>query len=190
MVKRNIVAFTIFWIIASFLAACAAPPQAAPPPTPVSNSDEQILAKGIETLAKQIVASIPSDKKPLIAVLDFGDLEGKVSAFGRLVGEELITKLFSTRKVRVVERRFLEKAVAEIKFGLSGMVDEDTAKNIGRQVGADVIITGTITDLKTSIKINARMIAVETGDILAAAGVEVIQDKRIADLMNQILMQS
>lgn len=98
-----------------------------------------------------------------------------------------MTKLFLTRRVKVVERSLLEKAVAELKFSASGMVDQDTAKSIGRQVGADAIITGTITDLKTSVKINARMITVETGDILAAAGVEVIQDKVITGLLAQIL---
>lgn len=153
----------------------------------LANTGGQSLDKGIEILAQQLVASLPPEKKPLLAILDFSNLEGNVTAFGRLVGEELVTKLFMTRKVRVVERSLLEKAVTELKFNLSELVDPDRAKRLGRQVGADTIITGTITDLKTSVKINARMIAVETGDILAAAGVEVIQDQVITGLLAQVL---
>lgn len=174
-------------IMACGVTSCATAPPSSPSPLMAQATRGEDLDKGIEILAQQLITTLPPDKKPLLAVLDFSLLDGTVSAFGRLVGEDLVTKLFLTRKVRVVERSLLEKAVAELKLNLSGLVDPDRAKRLGKQVGADVIVTGTITDLKTTVKINARMIEVETGDILAAAGVEVFQDQRIMGLMAQII---
>lgn len=42
----------------------------------------------------------------------------------------------------IVDRRTLENALAELKFQQTGMIDEKTAKKIGKLVGADGIYTG------------------------------------------------
>ena len=88
----------------------------------------QSLDQGLEALSHQLISSLPEDRKLLVAVLDFNDLAGCVSAFGRLVGEELVTKLFQTQRLRVVERSQLEKALNELMFNLSGVVDPTEAK--------------------------------------------------------------
>ena len=74
------------------------------------------LDQGLEALSMNLVSSLPQDRKLLVAVLDFNDLAGCVSAFGRLVGEELITQLFQTKRVQVVERSQLDKALNEQSF--------------------------------------------------------------------------
>jgi TolB-like protein len=148
---------------------------------------EKTLERGAEVLAQEIAESLPQDKKPLLAVLDFSDLSDCVSAFGRLTSEELVTKLFKTKRARVVERGLLKKALAELKFNLSELVDPSRAKQLGKQVGADAIVSGTVSDLGASVKINARVIEVERGDVLAAAGVEIAKDESVTRLSNQIL---
>ncbi len=145
------------------------------------------LDQGLEALSMNLVSSLPQDRKLLVAVLDFNDLAGCVSAFGRLVGEELITQLFQTKRVQVVERSQLDKALNELEFNLSGAVDPEQAKRLGKHVGADAILTGTVTDLERSMKINARLIEVERGNILAAAGAEVTKDRAVARLAGQSL---
>jgi TolB-like protein len=148
---------------------------------------EKTLERGAEALAQEIAESLPQDKKPLLAVLDFSDLSDCVSAFGRLTSEELVTKLFKTKRARVVERGMLKKALQELRFNLSELVDPDRAKQLGKQVGADAIVSGTVSDLGTSVKINARVIEVERGDVLAAAGVEIAKDESVKQLVSQTL---
>src|ERR1700733_2562772 len=43
--------------------------------------------------AVDLTAKMPAKHKTTIAVVDFTDLEGKVSDFGRFLAEELITRL-------------------------------------------------------------------------------------------------
>ena len=148
---------------------------------------EKTLERGAEVLAQEIVESLPQEKKPLLAVLDFSDLSDCVSAFGRLTSEELVTKLFKTKRARVVERGMLKKALQELRFNLSELVDPDRAKQLGKQVGADAIVSGTVSDLGASVKINARVIEVERGDVLAAAGVEIAKDESVKQLVSQTL---
>jgi TolB-like protein len=148
---------------------------------------EKTLERGAEVLAQEIAESLPQEKKPLLAVLDFSDLSDCVSAFGRLTSEELVTKLFKTKRARVVERGLLKKALAELKFNLSELVDSDRAKQLGKQVGADTIVSGTVSDMGASVKINARVIDVERGDVLTAAGVEIAKDESVKQLVSQTL---
>lgn len=197
MKKRDRVVECLMAGLALLVGGCAAekdvvaqPLPSAPAVSVAQAMPEKTLDRAIDVLVQQIVSSLPAEKKPLTAVLDFNDLSGNVSAFGRLVGEELVTKLFQTKRVRVVERGLLEKALNELKFNLSEVVDPARAKQLGKQVGADAIVTGTITDLGSSVKINARLIEVEKGDVLAAAGAEVTKDQVVSRLMSQILTGS
>lgn len=194
MANRRLLLDGMYLWLAVLITGCASETPAiaekTPPSPPIQVAQampEKTLDRAIESLAQQIATSLPAEKKPLTAVLDFNDLSGCVSSFGRLVGEELVTKLFQTRRVRVVERGLLEKAVNELKFNLSELVDPSRAKQLGKQVGADAIVTGTITDLGSAVKVNARLIEVERGDILAAAGAEVTKDGVVARLINQSL---
>ena len=155
--------------------------------TDVQAAVEKSLDRGVEVIAQDIAEPLPQDKKPLLAVLDFNDLSDCVSALGRLTAEKLVTKLFKTKRVRVVERGLLKKALEELKFNLSELIDPNRAKQLGKQVGADAIVSGTITDTVSSVEIIARAIAVETGDVLATAEVEIAKDESIKQLVSQPL---
>lgn len=89
-----------------------------------------------------------------------------------------------TKKFDVIERQLLSKLLEENKLTLSGLIDETTAKQIGKILGVDAICSGTITDLGNTVKINARLISTETGALFAVASVAIIKDKSIVNLMN------
>ncbi len=123
------------------------------------------LDNSLSELTTQIINSITEDGKKKIAVIEFSDLEGNVTQFGKYLAEELITRLFRTKKFEVVERQLLNKIISEQKLSISGMIDENSAKELGRILGVDAIVSGTITDLGTSLKVNARIISTETGKV-------------------------
>jgi len=134
-------------------------------------------------LVRQISASLTEENKAKIAVIEFSDLNGKVTEFGKFLSEELITRLFMTKKFEVVERQLLVKVLEEHKLNMTGVVDPTSAKELGKILGVDAIASGTITDLGTSVKLNARLIATETGKIFAVASVEIVKDEKIRKLM-------
>src|SRR3972149_6589588 len=137
------------------------------------------LDQGLDEIAQKVTISIPEGAKKTVAVMDFYTLDGNVTLLGRFVSEELITKLFETERFKVIERSLLEKAIEELKFNTSDLVDPSIAKQVGRVVGADAIVTGTLADLGQSIKVNARVIMVESGEVIGAASAQIAKDTSI-----------
>ena len=138
-----------------------------------------------QNLCEQITKSYKGKDtggKATIAVVEFSDLSGGVTDFGRLLSEELITKMFATGKYKVIERLLLNKAIEEHKLQLQGLVDPKSAKELGKILGVDAIVSGTIADLGDSLRVNARVISTETGEVLSVAAATIVKDDAITGL--------
>jgi len=142
---------------------------------PRTNQTEQdnSLDLALDDLTNQIVTSLSEKQKSRIAVLEFLDLEGRKTNLGRFIAEELITRLFITQKFYVIERQLLNKILEEHKLTTTGLIDENSAKQLGKILGVDAIASGTVTDLTNSVKVNSRLFSTETGSIFSVASVEV-----------------
>jgi len=123
-------------------------------------------------------------KKIKVAVLDFqteGNFEDK--DVGKIVAEWLTTGLVEAGRFEIVERRLLKKIIDEQKIGASGLVDRDSTARLGRVLGVQTVVSGTVIKLDNSVEINARLLNVETGTILAA---EKIRSQRATDLSGMV----
>jgi TolB-like protein len=148
-----------------------------------SGIEAQTLDQRANELSQQIARNMETGQKRRIAVLEFTDLQGQVTNFGRYLSEELITRLYDSNKFKVVERQLLNKVIAEQKLSLTGVVDPDTAKRLGSVLGVDAIVSGTIADRGETLKVNARLIDTETGEVFSAAATEMVKDKEVLALL-------
>lgn len=146
----------------------------------------QDLEEGLKSLSDQIVTGMAESKKQKIAVVEFSDLDGRITELGKFLSEELITRLFLSRKFDVVERQLLNKVLEEHRLNISGLIDETTAKKLGRILGVDAICSGTITDLINTVKLNSRLISTETGAIFAVASTNIQKDEVISKLLGKV----
>jgi len=142
------------------------------------------LAQQIDELGHQIATKVTAKNKTTVAVVEFADLEGNVTNFGRFLAEELITRLHETEKFKVIERQLLNQVIKEQKLTLTGIVDPNSAKQLGRVLGVDAIVSGSITDLGKTARVNARLISTETGEIFAVAARDFVKDQTLIDLMS------
>jgi TolB-like protein len=141
----------------------------------------------LDLLTTQIITNMTQNNKTTIAVIEFSDIEGSITVLGKYIAEELTTRLFITKKFEVVERELLYKVLKEYKLNLSGLVDASSAKELGKILGVTAIVTGTITDLGKSVKINSRLISTENGSLFAVAAVEVTKDETVKSLLEKIV---
>jgi TolB-like protein len=141
------------------------------------------LEQRVSDLSQKISTGLTENQKRTIAVVEFADLRGNVTDFGRFIAEELITKLYETRKFKVIERQLLNRVVAEQKLSLTGVVDPTSAQKLGKLLGVDAIASGTITDLGLSLRINARLIDTTTAEIFAVASIEITKDAAVKELI-------
>lgn len=185
LIKSNLLLIIIGLFAITLTANCgsknkeAVLKDSAPPQT---ETPEQLNAK-IDELTNQIIKNMTQKKKSKIAVIEFTDLNKKVTDFGRFLSEKLITKLFLTGSFQVIERNQLEKVMSEHKLNLSGTVDPASAKRLGKILGVDAIATGTITDMGQNLDVNARLIDTETASIFAVASVTIKKDSAALRLM-------
>lgn len=145
----------------------------------------QTVDEGLTDLSNQITSGMSEGKKQKIAVVEFSDLEGRVTEFGKFLSEELITRLFISKKFNVVERQLLNKVLEEHKLNVTGLVDESTAKQLGKILGVDAICSGTVTEFADHVRINARLISTESGEIFSVAATKIAKDESIKTLMKK-----
>lgn len=109
---------------------------------------------------------------PGVAVLPFenGGSYGRdredLEALRRGIAGMLISELSSRPGIRLVDRSETQRVLDEQNLAASGRVDAATAARVGRLVGARYLIAGTYIDLYGDFRLDARIIDVETGEIL------------------------
>lgn len=128
-----------------------------------------VLALALTGAAGVAQDSEPNDA-PTVAVLDFTGLmigEGGNSApLGKAVSAMLTTELTGRPGLRVIERSRLQDLLTEQKLSLSGRVDESTALEVGKLVGAQYVIHGQVTSIAEMLRMDMRAVDVETSEVL------------------------
>jgi hypothetical protein len=82
----------------------------------------------------------------------------------------LISDLSSSDAIRVVERDRLEDILGELKLQGSGKVDAQSAAKVGKLLGAKYLVLGGYFDLQGALRVDARIVEVETGRVLKSFG--------------------
>ncbi len=153
-------------------------------------------------------AQKPAERKR-IAVLDFDFASTSSTGYyygwlgigpAKGVSDLLTNALVKDGTYIVLERSKIEQILKEQNFGASGRVDASTAAQIGKILGADAVIIGTITQFnleesssggsigflgigggtekkKAIVQVNSRLVSTTTGEILAVAEGEGKADK-------------
>ena len=135
-------------------------------------------------------AEIPD--RPTVAVMDFGKHTGATTKdivmtnTDKTASDYIIEALVESHHYDVMSKELLEEKIAAEGLNTTGLVDPDTAKRIGEMLGVRYIIYGNLNDVSGSstgckivvsggnvhtvkAHIIARMMDVETGDIVMAA---------------------
>jgi len=128
----------------------------------------------LKPLAEQLGDGVKDRTDIKLAVLEFSYTSDKASDGPAIIQERLTTLLAQNKKLTLIERSLLKKVLGELKLQASGVLDEETTKKLGKLLGADAVVTGTLNDIKDGeTEVNARVVETESGKILAAAAVNV-----------------
>jgi serine/threonine-protein kinase len=103
-----------------------------------------------------------------VAVLKFKNLgEDRELAFlTEGIAETVVTALGGQPRLRLLERNQVDQAIKEIDFDQTKYVDRDTAVALGRISGAEVAVQGGYQRAAGQIRVTARLVRIETGEVL------------------------
>ena len=129
-----------------------------------------LLALGT-ALASLALNAVPIRKT--VAVLAFDNNTGKsdYDHLGKGMSTMMTNDLAAVDEIRVVERDRLADVIKEIDAQQTRAFDSTTAVKIGRLAGAEYIVTGAFIAVDPKIRIDTRVIRVETGVIVKTATV-------------------
>ena len=122
-------------------------------PTAPGRSTVETAAKGEEAIEFIFPEYTGTGEKPKLAVLDFtNDTPFESAVIGAGVANTLVTALVKSKHYRVVERGMLGKVLEEQNLGMSGALGTEQFSEVGKVLGVDYIIMGSISEfgIKTS----------------------------------------
>ena len=112
-----------------------------------------------------------------VAVCYYQDLspDKSLRAFQKGLAAMVISDLTKIKSIRVVERIRLQALLEEMKLGQTGLVNSKTAPRLGKLLGAQNIVFGSLT--LGSIKATTSLASSDKGDVIGSASVSVDKDK-------------
>jgi TolB-like protein len=139
---------------------------------------------GVETLDGAINASMsyltgrlePGTK---VAVLNFA----APASVSNYVIEGLIEYFVNDGSLTVVDRSNLEMIQKEMNFQLSGEVSDESAQAIGRKLGAQTIISGSLSPLGNMWRVRIKALEVETAKVQGTRTYTVKKDAVLSNLL-------
>ncbi|GAB6037988.1 hypothetical protein JCM15519_25470 [Fundidesulfovibrio butyratiphilus] len=125
-----------------------------------------------------------------IAILEFDPVtdEAAKENLGRLTAEFCITAAVNSGSFSVVERAALKKVIDEMQFGAGSKAPGTAAQAIGAMVGAQGVLTGSVAKTGGSVRLDARLIDVVGGQILAARNAYAKADLRSLAVAAELLI--
>jgi len=140
--------------------------------------------KEIKAISLSTAESIVNAGKKIIAVVDFTDLQGNVTELGRFLAEELSVALASAGKgFEVVDRTHLKKIIEEHKLSSTGLIDPQTARELGQIAGVEALIAGSITPFGDSVRLAVKILDTNTAKMIGASSADIPKTKAIEELL-------
>jgi hypothetical protein len=139
--------------------------------------DTMPLTTALDSSVPYLISQIPVGAK--ILVLNFS--ADTVTLSNYLV-DEITVRLVNDSNFTVVDRRDLDIIRQEMDFQMSGEVSDETAVGIGKKIGAQSIIFGSMERTGSLYHLRTRTIEVETARIQAIRNNLIEQDAFLAVL--------
>ena len=173
---------SILGIISLFIlvAGCAgnAKPVVTTVAKPTANTDEMTLDQALKNAAVNIDSRIEAGSK--IAALNFNSPHDKFSGY---VLDELTANLVDSGKLTVVDRKEIDLIRGEVNFEYSGEVADDSMQTVGRMLGAQEIISGSLTDMGGFYRIVIRVLNVQNASVDVQYRANIANDAIMAALL-------
>ena len=125
---------------------------------------QSTLEAALYAAANVIIARL--QPQTTVAVLSIASKDIDSAEF---VLDELAYVIVSSGNFKVVDRKSLDVIRSEQHFQAGGEVDDDSAVSIGKLLGANIVITGSISGVGSTRRLRLKALDVKTAEIVAMA---------------------
>jgi Curli production assembly/transport component CsgG len=141
----------------------------------------------INSMAGDLAKALTAGRPKRVAVVDFTDLNSTVTSLGKHFAQEFEIDLATSpvNKVDLVNRTRLQQIIKEQKLNTTGLVDPDTARQLGKFAGVEALIVGTVTPLDETVRLDVEAIDTEDARVLAATSRNILKTRDIRLLLGE-----
>jgi hypothetical protein len=148
---------------------------------PEYSADSLTLDEAVAGIASWFVERLPAGSATAIVAFEAG-----TGGLGDYIFEEIWDRFEDSGKFIMVDRRNLGRLRTEMNYQMSGEVSDESARSIGRQYGAKVIVYGRMIRMGDEYRLTAWATDVERASGSQRA-VTVRPDNRLASLLKESL---
>jgi len=110
-----------------------------------------------------LAAAGQANPKPTLAVLDLA-LDNVGIVEGSVVYEYIIYNIYRSNAFSIIERAALDKIIAELELSVSGIIDDNTVRQIGSISDAAFVLTASLSRIDEMYYLSMRLVVTETGE--------------------------
>jgi TolB-like protein len=137
------------------------------------------LDQALQTSSQAVVTRLPQGSK--VAVLSFASSSQNFSDY---VIDEIAIALSAGNRIQVIERQYMDVIRRELNIQMSGDVSDDEVRRVGRQLGAQFVVTGSLVDIGNAYRFRLAAINVETAVREGASSLNInINDPQVVFLL-------
>jgi curli biogenesis system outer membrane secretion channel CsgG len=139
-----------------------------------------------------------------VYVLDFTDAPGaEAGNSGTVVANAVVVELLNIPGITLIERKKIKAILEEHRLNMSGLIDEKQAIKLGKLLGANAVVFGSVSQYNTStipmflglftyymdlynVAANLRIVNVESGEIVFSGGNSANSSKSYQDASSKV----
>jgi TolB-like protein len=146
-----------------------------------NGTNEGNLDRVIDTQGQYLLEQIPPNS--ILAIIGISSGSEDLSKY---ITEGLTSYIMNNnvKNIKIVERTAMPILQREINFQYSGAIDDKFMISIGKMVGANTVVAGTIYSIGSDLRFNIRVVEIETTFVLASNGIDFDADKKVKSLLN------
>ncbi|MBN1533621.1 MAG: VWA domain-containing protein [Spirochaetes bacterium] len=140
-----------------------------------TEKSEETLRRLFVMAASQLAdySTIRIREKTPTSVLPFAATGTQLRLNAEYFTEQLIFSMSKSPSFALVERKNLQGILKELELSQSGLMDEEKAARVGKMLGAELIVTGTLFMKARDYEIFLKLLRVETAEVLSVTKAKV-----------------
>ena len=141
------------------------------PPSPQRSIEDHFAA-----LCREIALDLRLKRRGLVAVAGFAPQGAVPLGLSAALSDQVVAELVQVRTIRLVQTDLVALAVRGQGWSASDLADKLNALEVGRVLGANYILTGTVMEMTGSYVVFSRLLNVGSGEVESAAQVIVAKN--------------
>jgi TolB-like protein len=125
-------------------------------------------------------------KRIAVVGLDSQNIDSKVTG---VVIDFIINAFVNSGSVKVVDRSSIERILKEQAFQMQDFVDNSKMTEIGRLLGAEFVVTGSLSKIDETMYLNIRLISVKTAEIIGSSVTSAPEKSDYIELCNDAVLK-